>query len=431
KFTEKGYAFVDVELEADRGKEALVRISVTDTGIGIPKDTLGGLFTKFAQADASTTRKFGGTGLGLAISKQLAELMGGSLGVRSEPDHGSTFWFTLPLPIDLNASFRAAPAPSVSLEGARVCVVDDQELNRRVLQEQLLGWKMRVDLFESGEKALEGLSRAKAGGDPYRVALLDFMLPGMDGETLARKILADPELKDTLLVMLTSVGLRGDAAIMRQAGLSAYLVKPVRQAHLSETLAQLLGKQGSGRLPHLITARSIIEARAERKSQQAEAKARFDARVLVAEDNVVNQKVAVRMLEKLGCRVDVAANGKAAVEMAGSQPYDLVLMDCQMPEMDGYEATAEIRRLQEGAPRRLPIVAMTANAMQGEREKCLAAGMDDHIAKPVKLEILRAALKRWTAAHEGSADAAHESSADAAREGSADAAREGSTDAAR
>ncbi len=392
KFTEKGHVLIDVECLSENAKVADIRVAVQDTGIGIPEEQLPHLFQKFTQADASTSRKYGGTGLGLAISKQLAELMGGSIGAESEPRVGSTFWFSLPLRLDAQAAVKVAPRLA-SLAGVRVLVVDDEELNRRILEEQLTAWEIRVGCCQSAKQALVALHMAQVKGDPYRLALLDYLMPGMDGEALGRLIKSDPLLADTALVMLTSTGMQGDAQRMADAGFAGYLVKPIRQAHLREALAAVWGAKTHGTTTKLITSQTLASLRAAKPVEAAAP--RFQARVLVAEDNVVNQRVAVRMLEKLGCRVDVAANGKEALEMVETLPYDLVLMDCQMPEVDGYEATIEIRK-REGESRRIPIVAMTANALQGERERCLSIGMDDYIAKPVKTEALERALEKWT-----------------------------------
>jgi PAS domain S-box-containing protein len=388
KFTPQGHVLVEVECVEQRGSEAALRLSVTDTGIGIPPEKLEHIWGKFTQADASTTRQYGGTGLGLAISRQLAALMGGDVGASSRPGTGSHFWFTLRLPVDQTAP--QPPAPAVNLEGLRVLIVDDNAVNRRVLHEYISSWGMRNGSYAAADAALAALRAAQAAGDPFDVAILDHQMPGTDGEMLGRAIKEDPLLCDTVLVMLTSMGQRGDAQRMTAAGFAAYLIKPIRQSHLMDSLASAVG----ARLRHeprpargvpFVAAAPVVPAGSR-------------ARVLVAEDNVVNQKVARRMLEKLGCRVDVAGNGREAVEMLELLPYDLVFMDCQMPEVDGYRATAILREREQerGAPR-IPVVAMTANTMQGDRDRCLAAGMDDYVAKPVRVEDLTAVLDRWSA----------------------------------
>jgi PAS domain S-box-containing protein len=406
KFTPHGHVLINVECEERPPGEAILRVSVQDTGIGIPPEKLSQVWEKFTQADTSTTRQYGGTGLGLAISRQIVELMGGTVGATSHVGTGSTFWFTLRLPLDREAP--APPMPRGDLRGVRILVVDDNEVNRRVLHEQITSWGMRNGGVATGPEALAVLRQAHAAGDPYRIAILDHQMPGMDGEQLAQAIKEDAALRETVLVMLTSTGQRADARRFLQAGFAAYLIKPVRQSQLLDALATSLGdhlrERGTG-----AKSRRTGASPSPRDLPPLEGGA-VRARVLVAEDNIVNQRVAVRMLEKLGCRADVAANGKEAVEMLSLLPYDLVFMDCQMPEMDGLEATEAIRRQEAKPPGesggaqpggRTPICAMTANTMQGDREKCLEAGMDDYIGKPVKPQDLEAVLNRWVPATGG------------------------------
>jgi signal transduction histidine kinase/ligand-binding sensor domain-containing protein/DNA-binding response OmpR family regulator len=389
KFTSGGSVLITVECQGQDAQQARLRISVQDSGLGIPQEKLDLLFEKFSQVDASTTRKYGGTGLGLAISKQLVELMGGSIGVESHPGRGSTFWFTLPLTLD--AQPHAAPVPVADLRDLRVLVVDDNEVNCRVLDEQIASWGMRDGSFRSGEQALEALRAAQQSGDPYHFAILDYQMPVMDGATLARAIKADPAIGGTVLVMLTSVGHLDAVKHAERANIDACLPKPVRQSQLLNALATAWSKKLHVALAAPAKPASRI---AEMKSALAERCAGWPIRVLVAEDNPVNQQVAVRMLERLGLRADVAANGRETVRMFELLPYDLVFMDCQMPEMDGYEAAREIRR-REGTGRHVAIIAMTADAMAGCRERCLEAGMDDFIAKPVAMEALFESLRRW------------------------------------
>ncbi|TDI43752.1 MAG: response regulator [Acidobacteria bacterium] len=346
------------------------------------------MFDPFTQADASTTRRFGGTGLGLSISKQLVELMGGSIGATSQEGEGSTFWFTLPLPEDPNPPL--APSAKASLIGARVLIVDDHDVNRRVIHAQVTSWGMRSSGYGSGASALDALRESVESADPFKIAIVDFQMPGMDGLTLARRIKADPALKDTVLVLLTSVGRRGDAKRMEEVGFSGYMVKPVHQSQLKDVLATAWAAHEEGAEAGLVTRHRFAES-AHPAAAQSEAPA--TVRVLVAEDNVVNQKVAVRLLEKLGCRVDVAADGAEAVKMVVAFPYAVIFMDCQMPEMDGYEATAAIRRMQAT---HTPIIALTANVMAGDREKCVAAGMDDYLSKPVTPKLLKEMLEKWS-----------------------------------
>jgi CheY-like chemotaxis protein len=388
KFTPSGHVLITVECVAKGSHAAQIRIDVEDTGVGIPQDKLGMLFEKFSQVDGSTTRKYGGTGLGLAISKQLVTLMGGSISVESEAGRGSRFWFTLPLLLDTDPP--PAPAPVGDLRGLRVLIVDDNEVNRRVLHEQISSWEMTNGAFASGQKALEALDAAYRAGVPYHFVLLDYHMPEMDGAAVAAAIKARPEFRDTIVVMLTSIGHIREVRGFDDIQVDMCLVKPVRQSQLLNAIVTAWSAKTMA--PSSSAGRSKPAATAVRSPYAG----RFEglgARVLVAEDNVVNQKVAVKMLERLGLRADVAANGREAVDMFDLLPYDLILMDCHMPEMDGYSATAEIRR--RHAEHRVPIVAMTAEAMEGCRETCLKAGMDDYVAKPVKLDDLAETLGRW------------------------------------
>jgi PAS domain S-box-containing protein len=384
KFTEHGDVAISVECESRDDRRASMRISVRDTGIGIAADKLTTLFEKFSQVDGSPTRRYGGTGLGLAISKQLAELMGGTIGVRSVPGEGSTFWFTVPLPLgpELN------PAPAAELEGLRVLIVDDNDLNRRVLHEQVSHWGLRDTRFASPGEVIPAMREARASDDPYHFVLLDYQMPEMDGASLAAAIKADPEIRDTSLIMLTSVGHLSEVRTLEGADVDASLVKPVRQWQLLNALSTSWAKR---------TGAPVVERKASGVAAPvAESFEGSGIRVLLAEDNIVNQKVAARMLERLGLRTDVAADGREAVAMFQLAWYDLILMDCQMPEMDGYAATEAIRTIERGE-RRVTIVAMTAEAIGGARERCLSAGMDDYIAKPVKFESLVEVLRKWVA----------------------------------
>jgi signal transduction histidine kinase/CheY-like chemotaxis protein len=390
KFTTKGHVFLSVECEERTDEQARLRFSVADTGIGIPASKLSHIFERFTQADASTTRKYGGTGLGLSISKQLAELMGGKMGVESKVGEGSRFSFTLPLPVDLTPP-DTAPM-DMDMAGVRVLGVDDNPTNLFVLREQLNNWDLRNDSSSSAEDALKLLRAAQLAGDPYQIAILDQQMPTRDGEELARTIKADAQLKNTVLVLLTSIGLRGDAARMKEAGFSAYLTKPARESELLTALITVWGNHKHASSAQFVTRHSVAEGRATTFPGEP-TQPIFRARVLIVEDNAVNQMIAARLLEKLGCRVDVAANGREAVEMVGLLPYDAIFMDCQMPEMDGFEATQEIRR-REGSSVHRPIIAVSANAMPGDRERCLDAGMDDYVSKPMRKADLTEALKR-------------------------------------
>ncbi len=385
KFTDEGEVILHVSLVEDRAREAVVRISVEDTGIGMTREQRDKVFGSFSQADASTTRKYGGTGLGLTISKQLTELMDGEMDVESTPGVGSTFSFTVPLEKQPEGAHEA-PEVLTDLRGLRVLVVDDNETNRHVFCRQLAPWGIVSESADGGLEALGLLRHAAGRGEPFDAAILDMQMPQMDGMQLARHIKADPAISATRLALLTSIGQRGDGAEAQRSGIAAYLTKPVRQAELRAVLETIMGGTAGGaqRGNTLVTRDTLHEAALRERIP-----------VLLAEDNAVNQKVAVRMLEKLGYHADVASNGAEALEALERKEYSVVLMDVQMPQMDGYEATAAIREC-EGASRHTPIIAMTANAMQGDKETTLRAGMDDYLSKPVKAEDLSEILGRWT-----------------------------------
>jgi signal transduction histidine kinase/DNA-binding response OmpR family regulator len=383
KFTEEGEIVLRASLSTEDSESVVVRFEITDTGVGIAPEARARLFGAFAQADPSTTRRYGGTGLGLAISKQLVELMQGEIDVESEVGAGSRFWFT--------AKFQKADQTEqpvrtgvASLAGLRVLVVDDNQTNRMVLQQILTSWGMQPATASSGYTALSLMRGAAESGKPFALAALDFHMPEMNGVELARAIKRDRSIADIKLVLLTSSGHQSDAVTVRHSGVDAYLHKPVRASALYDCVAAVIGGVRVGAAAPMVTAGVLAEARS-----------RARAHMLVVEDNRVNQKVAAAMLEKLGFRVDVAANGREAVEAVVRNRYAAVLMDCQMPEMDGYEATMEIRRRERETGSHTLIIAMTAGAMEGDREKCLAAGMDDYIAKPIVRASLDEALKRW------------------------------------
>ncbi|MBT3220311.1 MAG: response regulator [Proteobacteria bacterium] len=381
KFTSDGVVLITVD-----GHQDMPRISVEDNGIGIPDDRVDSVFEPFTQADGSMARRYGGTGLGLSISRQLVKLLGGQIGFTSREGEGSTFWFTVSMPVDPNS--EPPPLPRGDLTDVRVLIVDDNRVNCRVLHEQLTSFKMRSSSYASGEVALDALKSAAAIGDPFRIALIDGQMPKMDGFAVARAIKADPTLKNTALVMLTSVGQRGDAKRMVDIGFAGYLVKPIRQSALMDVLASVWAAHLDGIDRGLVTRHTVAESPPGSPHRIAEPGNRL--RVLLAEDNKINQKVAIGILNKLGCRVDVAGHGKEAVEMAEKLPYDLILMDCQMPVMDGLEATAVIRRKNL----EVPIIALTAAAMHGDRDRCLAAGMNDYLTKPVDADQLLQVLTR-------------------------------------
>jgi PAS domain S-box-containing protein len=385
KFTQRGHVFLEVQAEERQGNQASFQFSVSDTGIGVPSDQLDHIFGRFTQIDASTTRKFGGTGLGLAITKKLVEILGGTSGVSSETGKGSTFWFNLTLPLDVNAQTPAGPT---SLAEVRIMVVSDNETNRRVLHEQVISWGMRNGSCRSGAQAFLRLRAESAARDPYQIVLIDYQMPEINGLALGRLIKADATLEPTKLVLLTSVRSQANIERAKRAGFAAYLTKPVRQSQLMDTLVNIWRPQSEA------ASTDIVEDTAPKHALGPAQPELLTARVLVVDDNAINQRVAQLALERLGCRVDLAGDGKQAVEMTRLLPYDVVFMDCEMPTMDGFEASAEIRRQQMGS-RRIPIVAMTARALQGDRQKCLAAGMDDYISKPVRLSEFSRTVRRW------------------------------------
>jgi PAS domain S-box-containing protein len=394
KFTHSGEIAIRVSLVSEVGGEATVRFSVRDTGIGIPAGKEGFLFEKFTQEDSSITRKYGGTGLGLAISKELTEIMGGEIGVISEKGKGSEFWFTARFA--MQHTQERVEGPFADIRGIRVLVVDDNATNREVLMAQLAVWGVRAEESQDGPDALKALCLARDGGDPFKIAILDMQMPIMDGSTLARTIRADGTLNDTLLVLFSSLGQRGDARQMEEIGFSGYLTKPVRQSELRDCLSAVMGGTGAVQTEQpMVTRHTVREMR------------RGAVRILLAEDNITNQQVAMGMVKKLGLRVDAVANGREALKALETIPYDLVLMDVQMPEMDGLEATRHIRDPRSSIlNHQVPVVAMTAHAMQGDREECLEAGMNDYLSKPVSPQALSASLERWLPL-EGAVSAKH------------------------
>jgi PAS domain S-box-containing protein len=387
KFTQAGEVVLRATLADDSGGEVTIRVEITDTGIGISPEGRGRLFQSFSQSDSSTTRKFGGTGLGLAISKRLAELMGGAIGVESEPGVGSTFWFTAKL-AKSPASQIVAPTPREDLRGLSALAVDDNQTNLEIVRAQTRAWGMVCDIATNASDALQMIAAA-ARQRPYDVAILDMKMPGMDGLDLAEAIRRDPAHEAMKLVLMTSMAQRSHAARSEQVDIAAYLTKPVRQSQLYECLRTVLGSSSQtsrDATPQTSTIATFLE----------EATDLPHPRVLLAEDNHTNQLATVHMLQMLGCQVDLAVNGLEAVEACRAREYGIVLMDNQMPEMDGLAAAREIRKYERAhGTTSVAIIALTANAMQGDREKCLAAGMNDYLSKPFKVVQLRQMLERW------------------------------------
>ena len=384
KFTASGEVVIGIETTEQGDEQTFLKFTVRDTGVGIAPAVKNAIFDSFVQADGSTNRRYGGTGLGLSISRQLVELMGGNIGLESAPGHGSTFWFSISLnklPITISESWQV----TTGLYGAAVLIVDDNQTNREILERQLEAWGAIHRSAESGEQALHMLRTASNGRYPIELAILDMHMPNMDGLELARAIKSDAQVSDTRLMMLSSFCDQLDPTSSRNVGIEASLTKPVRQTELYNCLVALKGTEHDpGEAPL-----GQIKPKA---TQQA-----LQGRVLVAEDHPVNQEMVLEMLEVIGLQADLAQTGRAAMQAVSQTKYDLVLMDCQMPDLDGFEATELIRKEERSAnaKMRLPIIALTANALQGDRERCLGAGMDDYLSKPVQLDQLRQMLARW------------------------------------
>jgi two-component system sensor histidine kinase/response regulator len=384
KFTDAGEVLVRLGVVSRDAETITVRFQVVDTGIGIAPEVQEQIFDAFAQADTSTTRKYGGTGLGLPIARRLAVLMDGDLGVESAPGKGSTFWFTARLAAPREAETSVQPRRQ-DLHGLHVLIVDDNATNREILHKQVTAWGMHADVADGAREALHKHATAVATGAPYDGILLDYHMPEIDGIELARRLLADRSDPKPVLVMLSSCDVDENAARAADVGIGCYLTKPVRQSQLHHCLASLFSSTPTCEGPP-----SPIAADCPPVASLA------NTRILLAEDNPVNQDVALNMLELLGCRVEVVGDGEAALRAVAASDYDLILMDCQMPTMDGYEATRQIRVREASSDGiHVPIVALTSNAMKGDREICLAAGMDDYLSKPFTQKQLAEALLRW------------------------------------
>jgi two-component system sensor histidine kinase/response regulator len=400
KFTDEGFVKSTITLEHETDTLVTLRFAVVDTGIGIPDNRMNQLFRSFSQVDASMSRRYGGTGLGLVISKQLAEIMGGQVGVESEEGKGSTFWFTANVKKHIKG-MEAGPTGQDGIQDKRILVIDGHQKNRQLISASLTLWGCRFDESVNGEQALLKLQKASRDYDPFHIVILNMQLSDMDGETLGQRIKSDPLIKNTSLIMLTTTGLRGDVARLKEIGFSAYLTRPVEQSALFDCLVSIQAESSitnEKAASHIITRHTIAE---ERKQK---------IRILLAEDNLVNQKVASRLLEKLGYCADVVNNGKEVLNAIQNGSYHIILMDVQMPEMDGFETTKTIRKIeQESRTRqkphqkvsvkpktiqRIPIIAMTAHTMKGDRERCLKEGMDDYVSKPIQLQELADAIDR-------------------------------------
>jgi len=382
KFTEQGEVVLSVELLTHIKDDVQLRFMVKDTGIGIAPEKQAAIFEAFQQADGSMTRKYGGTGLGLTISSRLVELMGGRMWVESELGEGSRFYFNANFKVQKAAVRTVVPRDPETLRDMRVLVVDDNATNRQILVKMLEGWRMVPATADSGAKAMVTLTEAKGIGRTFPLILLDAQMPEMDGFALAEYIKRHPSFRAATIMMLSSAGQRGDAMRCRELGVAAYLTKPIRQAELMDAILTALGTRARNHeKPALVTRHTLRESQHRLK-------------VLLAEDNAVNQLVALRLLERLGHSVVVAANGRKALEAWSRSEFDAVLMDVQMPEMNGWEATHAIRDKERSTGQRIPIIAMTAHAMKGDDERCFAAGMDDYLTKPIRTEELVAALEK-------------------------------------
>ncbi|HXW50632.1 MAG TPA: response regulator, partial [Candidatus Acidoferrales bacterium] len=385
KFTDAGRVTLRVTKDGEQGDAVILKFAVTDTGIGVPKEARTRLFQPFVQADGSSTRYAGGTGLGLSICKRLVELMGGEIGFESEVGKGSIFSFTARFS---KSTIATVDPPRTELRGHRALIVDDDAIAREIIYTYVTSWGMRADSVASGDDALAALRKAANAGDPYDIAIVDFWMPQMNGLSLARSVRSEPLLSAIRLILMTAF----DANLQRneaaRAGFAAYLTKPVKQSQLFMSISSAI-RHGNAMPADPQAAATILEQLEPQLPPVAPAK------VLVAEDNAINQKLTVAQLRRLGLDAEVVKSGQEAIDAVKKRDYGLVLMDCQMPGMDGFEATRKIRASEVGTRRHTTIVAITANALEGDRELCVGAGMDDYLSKPIQLEALRALVNRW------------------------------------
>jgi PAS domain S-box-containing protein len=389
KFTHRGEVALTVQVDAEERRDRILHFTVSDSGIGIAPEKIEAIFQPFAQADSSTTRKYGGTGLGLSISKRLVELMNGNIWAESQEGRGTQFHFTARLKLSETPGGMGFITPLELLRNVKVLVVDDNRTNRRILEGMLARWEMRPTSVADGETAIIQLSSAQNEGDPYALVLTDMHMPTMDGFSLIEQIKKRPELSTAAIMMLTSAGHRGDGNRCQQLGVAAYLLKPIRQSELREAISRVLGARVKNGPVFSITPGTLDDV----------ANAAISLRILVAEDNRVNQLLATRLLEKRGHRVDITSNGRDALEAIGKESYDLVFMDVQMPEMDGLEATALLREKEkrDGKGAHQPVVALTAHAVKGDEERCRRAGMDGYLVKPIRTQELEKILEKYVA----------------------------------
>jgi signal transduction histidine kinase/CheY-like chemotaxis protein len=383
KFTEEGEVGLDVKIEEENESSSLLHFMISDTGVGIPSDKLDTIFESFQQVDASITRRYEGTGLGLTISKEFVELMGGNIWVESQEGKGSTFHFTARFGLSDKDITEAYSIINQDMSGLSVLIVDDNATNRVIFREMASSWGLKPVAVEDGNQALAELENARSEGRPYQLVLLDLQMPDMDGFEVGYRIREDPNNSDLQIIMLTSVGMRGDSERCKEIGIGGYLVKPVKQSELLDGIMLAMDRRDKEKIP-VITRHTIHEARRR-------------LRVLVAEDNAVNQKLAIKILEKRGHLVSVVSNGQEAIDALKEEYFDLVLMDVQMPDLDGFEATGRIRNREKEEGGHIPIVAMTAHAMKGDREQCIAAGMDDYVTKPINVNELFTVIERLAA----------------------------------